>query len=43
MLFRGWYAVQVGYIDVQEGYMLFEGVICWSGEDMLLRWVIWMF
>ena len=31
ILFRGLYAVQVGYMDVQEGCILFSGVIYCSG------------
>ena len=30
MLFRGVYGVQAGYIDVQEGCILFRGIICCS-------------
>ena len=58
MLFRGviccseglYYAVQDGYMDVQEGCIQFRGVICYSeglyavqGGYMLFRRVIWMF
>ena len=31
MLFRGLYAVHEGYINFQDGCILFRGVICCSG------------